>query len=121
MVGYADGSVLAQLGVPDMRTPLAYCLSWPRRMTAPVDRLDLAALGSLTFEVPDEVRFPALRLARAALRAGGLQPAVLNAANEVAVEAFLAGRIAFPQIAAITEEVLGQVPTSGVETLEMLI
>lgn len=121
MVGYADGSVLAQLGVPDMRTPLAYCLSWPHRMRVPVARLDLAALGQLTFEPPDEVRFPALRLARSALRAGGAQPAILNAANEVAVEAFLAGHIAFPRIAATSQEVLERLPTTSVDNLEELL
>lgn len=120
MVGYSDGSVLAQLGVPDMRTPLAYCLSWPRRMAAPVQRLDLASLGKLTFEPPDEKRFPALRLARAALRAGGSSPTVLNAANEVAVEAFLSGRISFPRIAAIAEEVLEQSSKEPLRNLEQL-
>jgi len=118
LVGYADGSVLAQLGVPDMRTPLAYCLSWPIRMNAPVARLDLAALATLTFEPPDDLRFPALRLARAALRAGGLQPAILNAANEVAVEAFLAGRLGFTEIAATAEAVLDQVPAAAMNSLE---
>lgn len=120
MVGYSDGSVLAQLGVPDMRTPLAYCLSWPRRMAAPVQRLDLASLGKLTFEPPDEKRFPALRLARAALRAGGSSPTLLNAANEVAVEAFLSGRISFPRIAAIAEEVLEQSSNEPLRNLEQL-
>mgnify|MGYP001017162965 FL=1 len=120
MVGYSDGSVLAQLGVPDMRTPLAYCLSWPRRMAAPVQRLDLASLGKLTFEPPDEKRFPALRLARAALRAGGSSPTLLNAANEVAVEAFLSGRISFPRIAAIAEEVLEQSSKEPLRNLEQL-
>ena len=113
--------MLAQLGVPDMRTPLAYCLSWPHRMRVPVARLDLAALGQLTFEPPDEVRFPALRLARSALRAGGAQPAILNAANEVAVEAFLAGHIAFPRIAATSQEVLERLPTTSVDNLEELL
>lgn len=121
LVGYADGSLLAQLGVPDMRTPLAYCLSWPERMVAPVERLDLAAIGHLAFEPPDEERFPALRLARAALRAGGARPAILNAANEVAVEAFLASRIAFPRIAAIAEEVLARAPSAAPDSLEELL
>jgi 1-deoxy-D-xylulose-5-phosphate reductoisomerase len=85
MVAYIDGSVLAQLGQPDMRTPIAYALAWPARMAAPVERLDLAAIGQLTFEAPDPDRFPALRLARQALRAGGCAPTVLNAANEIAV------------------------------------
>ncbi|MBM3542388.1 MAG: 1-deoxy-D-xylulose-5-phosphate reductoisomerase, partial [Alphaproteobacteria bacterium] len=95
MVEYVDGSVLAQLGTPDMRTPIAYALAWPRRMEAPAARLDFQSLSQLTFEPPDPQRFPALRLARQALRAGGTAPCVLNAANEVAVEAFLAGRIGF--------------------------
>lgn len=123
LVGYADGSVLAQLGVPDMRTPLAYCLSWPRRMSAPVERLDLAGLGQLTFESPDEERFPALRLAREALRTGGAAPAVLNAANEMAVAAFLEGRLGFLDIAAVAESVLAQqvpgAPASVAEVLEV--
>ncbi|USI72503.1 1-deoxy-D-xylulose-5-phosphate reductoisomerase [Sphingomonas morindae] len=106
MVEYVDGSTLAQLGTPDMRTPIAHTLAWPQRMETPSARLDLAAIGRLEFEAADEVRFPALRLARAALRAGGARPAVLNAANESAVAAFLAGRIGFLDIAAIVEEVL---------------
>ena len=89
LVALTDGSVLAQLGSPDMRTPIALALAWPARMTTPVPRLDLVKLGSLTFEAPDEDRFPALRLAREALKRGGGAPAVLNAANEIAVEAFL--------------------------------
>jgi len=106
MVEYKDGSVLAQLGPSDMRTPIAHTLAWPDRMDAPVQRLNLATLGSLTFEAPDPVRFPALRLAREALRSGGCKPAILNAANEVAVAAFLAGEIGFPAIAALVETVL---------------
>src|SRR3546814_16968189 len=86
MVAYVDGSVLAQLGTPDMRTPIAYTLAWPDRMSTPSQRLDLAALSCLTFEAPDSERFPALRLARQALQAGGTAPTTLNAANEVAVE-----------------------------------
>jgi 1-deoxy-D-xylulose-5-phosphate reductoisomerase len=104
MVEYKDGSVLAQLGSPDMRTPIAYSLAWPERMEAPVQRLDLAKQGSLTFEAPDEVRFPALRLARAALKRGDSAPTALNAANECAVEAFLQGKIGFLDIARIVEE-----------------
>lgn len=121
LVGYADGSMLAQLGAPDMRTPLAYCLAWPRRMAAPVDRLDLAALGRLTFEAPDAERFPALRLAREALRAGGGAPAALNAANEVAVEAFLAGRLGFLEIAAVAEAALERLASAPAETLEAVL
>ena len=106
MVEYRDGSTLAQLGPPDMRVPIASCLAWPQRMETPCAPLDLAALGSLTFEPTDEERFPATRLARQAAEAGGAIPAVLNAANEVAVAAFLDGRIAFPRIAAYVEETL---------------
>jgi 1-deoxy-D-xylulose-5-phosphate reductoisomerase len=117
MVEYADGSVLAQLGTPDMRTPIAYTLAWPRRMATPSRRLDLAAVGRLDFEPPDPERFPALRLARAALRRGGSAPAVLNAANEVAVEAFLAGRIGFLDIERVVEATLEHLPNVALETL----
>jgi 1-deoxy-D-xylulose-5-phosphate reductoisomerase len=106
MVAFRDGSVMAQLGTPDMRIPIAYALGWPRRIAAHGRRLDLAALGSLTFEPPDPARFPALRLAREALRTGGAAPTILNAANEIAVEAFLGGRIGFLAIARIVEEAL---------------
>jgi 1-deoxy-D-xylulose-5-phosphate reductoisomerase len=106
MVEYVDGSMLAQLGSPDMRVPIAHALAFPERMETPCARLDLAAIGRLDFEAPDEQRFPALRLARAALAAGGARPAVLNAANEAAVAAFLGGRIGFLDIAEIVEAVL---------------
>ncbi len=106
MVEYRDGSTLAQLGPADMRVPIASCLAWPRRMDTPCAPLDLAELGSLTFEAPDEQRFPATRLARAAAEAGGAAPAVLNAANEVAVAAFLGGHLAFTDIAVSVERVL---------------
>jgi 1-deoxy-D-xylulose-5-phosphate reductoisomerase len=106
MVAYVDGSVLAQLGTPDMRTPISYALGWPQRIAAPSRRLDLAAIGNLSFEKPDPDRFPCLRLARDALQTGRSAPTLLNAANEVAVEAFLAGRIGFLDIARIVEEVL---------------
>jgi len=106
MVEYRDGSTLAQLGPSDMRVPIASCLAWPRRMDTPCGPLDLAALGELTFRAPDEVRFPATRLARAAAGAGGAAPAVLNAANEIAVAAFLTGQIGFTRIAAMVEQVL---------------
>lgn len=99
MVEFCDGSVMAHMGCPDMRTPIAVALAWPNRMTAPTKRLDLAQLGSLTFEQPDEVRFPALALAKAALQRGGTAAAILNAANEIAVECFLEGRIGFCVIA----------------------
>jgi 1-deoxy-D-xylulose-5-phosphate reductoisomerase len=118
MVAYVDGSVLAQLGSPDMRTPIAYALGWPERLAAPVPRLDLAAIGNLTFEAPDIARFPALRLARLALDAGGAAPAVLNAANEVAVAHFLARTVGFLDIAAIVEEALAAVPNRPFANLD---
>ncbi|MEO1329596.1 MAG: 1-deoxy-D-xylulose-5-phosphate reductoisomerase [Pseudomonadota bacterium] len=108
MVGYRDGSVLAQLGAPDMRTPIAFALGWPERISAPVARLDLAEIGRLDFERPDLERFPALRLAREALAAGGAAPTALNAANEVAVAAFLDGRIGFLDIARLVEGALAE-------------
>lgn len=113
LVQYKDGSLLAQLGSPDMRTPIAHCLAFPRRMNVPVKRLDLAELGTLTFEAPDLDRFPALRLALEAMRAGGMAPAVLNAADEVAVDAFLKGRIGFMDIPAAIEEVLDAMGAGG--------
>jgi 1-deoxy-D-xylulose-5-phosphate reductoisomerase len=106
MVDYVDGSVLAQLGTPDMRTPIAHCLAWPQRMGTPCRQLDLAAIGRLDFMAPDLDRFPALGLAMAALKEGGARPAALNAANEVAVAAFLAGRIGFLDIALIVRKAL---------------
>lgn len=109
-VVYCDGSVLAQLGSPDMRTPIAYALGWPERLAVPVAKLDLVALGGLSFEAPDETRFPALRLARQALRAGAGAPTLLNAANEVAVAAFLAHRLPFGGIADVVARVLETVP-----------
>ncbi len=108
MVEYRDGSVLAQMGSPDMRTPIAHCLAWPARMETPVARLDLAGIGKLEFEAPDAKRFPALRLCRDALLAGAPSPAILNAANEIAVAAFLDRRIAFGEIARIVECVLNR-------------
>lgn len=106
LVEFVDGSVLAQLGAPDMRIPIAYALAWPERMGTPAQRLDLAAIARLDFEQPDLRRFPALRLAREALEAGGGAPIVLNAANEVAVAAFLDGRLRFPEIAEVVERTL---------------
>ncbi|MDA0366946.1 MAG: 1-deoxy-D-xylulose-5-phosphate reductoisomerase [Proteobacteria bacterium] len=106
MVGYADGSVLAQLGTPDMRTPIAYTLAWPERMDAPAERLDLAKIGTLSFQNPDFDRFPALRLAREALQTGNGATTILNAANEVAVKAFLEGRAKYLDIVAIVETTL---------------
>ncbi len=106
LVDYIDGSVLAQLGTPDMRTPIAHCLAWPERMDTPCRQLDLAAIGRLDFMAPDLDRFPALALAMDALKAGGARPAALNAVNEVAVAAFLAGRIGFLDIALIVRKAL---------------
>ena len=106
MVEFVDGSVLAQLGTPDMRIPIAYALTWPERMDTPAQRLDLASIARLDFEPADLSRFPALRLAREALEAGGAAPIVLNAANEVAVAGFLAGRLRFAEIAQFVEDAL---------------
>lgn len=114
LVSYKDGSVLAQLAPPDMRTPIAVALAWPRRMAAPTEKLDLARLGTLTFEAPDEERFPALRVAKAALRRGGSAPAVLNAANEIAVAAFLDRRLKFLDIASLVEDTIEDAEKQGV-------
>ena len=108
LVQYTDGSVLAQLGTPDMRTPIAHALAWPARMAASVPPLDLIALGKLEFFPPDPVRFPALRLSREALRASGGAPTILNAANEIAVGLFLEKRLRFLDIAAVVEETLSR-------------
>jgi len=118
MVEYVDGSVLAQLGTPDMRTPIAFALGWPERIEAPAARLDLISAGSLTFEPPDPVRFPALRLARHALQSSGGAPTILNAANEVAVQGFLEGRIGFLDIEAVVEETLAKLPHSRLDNLD---
>jgi 1-deoxy-D-xylulose-5-phosphate reductoisomerase len=123
LVEFGDGSVLAQLGTPDMRIPIAYALAWPERMDTPAQRLDLAAIARLDFEAPDPKRFPALRLARDALEAGGAAPIVLNAANEVAVAGFLAGRLRFPEIAQSVEQALASgefaAPASVEDVLEI--
>ncbi|MFA6115335.1 MAG: 1-deoxy-D-xylulose-5-phosphate reductoisomerase [Sphingomonas sp.] len=118
MVEYVDGSTLAQLGPPDMRTPIAYCLAWPDRMTTPMAPLDLVAIGRLDFEAPDPVRFPALALARHALEAGGARPAILNAANEIAVAAFLDRRVGFLEIAAIVADTLDCYDPPAPDTLD---
>ncbi len=117
MVEYVDGSVLAQLGTPDMRTPIACALAWPRRMAAPAARLDLAAIGTLTFEPPDPERFPCLALARAALQTGGSAPTILNAANEVAVHGFLQERIGFLDIPRVVGMTLERVPAGPLANL----
>ncbi len=121
MVEYVDGSMLAQLGTPDMRTPIAYAMAWPNRMPAPSQRLSLADIGSLTFEAPDIERFPALRLAREALRVGGAAPTILNAANEIAVQRFLGGEIGFLEIAAVVEDAMESVPAGTITCLDDVI
>ena len=118
MVSYVDGSVLAQLGSPDMRTPIAYTLAWPRRMEAPSPRLDLGQIAKLTFEAPDSERFPALRLARVALKTGGSAPTILNASNEEAVAGFLAEKVGFPDIARIVEETLEKMSGSEIRSVD---
>ena len=118
MVAYSDGSVLAQMGQPDMRTPIAYTLAWPQRMAAPVERLDLAEIGQLTFEAPDSTRFPALRLSRQALQIGGSAPTILNAANEVAVQGFLDGRLGFLDIAEVVERTLERMSAAPLNGLD---
>jgi 1-deoxy-D-xylulose-5-phosphate reductoisomerase len=121
MVEFSDRSVIAQLGAPDMRTPIAVALAWPERMAAPAERLDLLKLGHLTFEAPDERRFPALRLAREALGEGPAATAILNAANEVAVPAFLSGGIGFLDIPEVVERTLEEQlahPAGGADSLE---
>jgi len=121
MVGYVDGSVLAQLGNPDMRTPIAHALAYPERMDAGVAPLDFSQLSGLHFESPDLVRFPCLALAKTALGAGGSAPAVLNAANEVAVEAFLDGRAGFLSISQVVEATLERIAAEPLESLEHLL
>lgn len=118
MVEYRDRSTLAQLGPPDMRVPIASCLAWPQRMKTPLEPLDLAGIGELTFFAPDEDRFPATRISREAIEAGGAAPAILNAANEVAVAAFLAGQIGFMDITAVVERTLSRYGAAAPGTLE---
>ncbi|MFZ9238026.1 MAG: 1-deoxy-D-xylulose-5-phosphate reductoisomerase [Burkholderiaceae bacterium] len=121
MVAYADGSVLAQLGNPDMRTPIAHALAYPERIDSGVDAIDLARIGQLDFRKPDFLRFPCLQLAFDVLQSGGCAPAVLNAANEIAVQAFLDGRIGFSRIAQLIAETLHRVPSAAVDTLDSLL
>lgn len=118
MVEYIDGSVLAQMGSPDMRTAIGYALAWPERMETPVEVLDLATIGQLNFEAPDPVRFPALRLARGALEEGGSAPTVLNAANEIAVYGFLDKRLKFLDICRVVEKTLGSIKSREVRSLD---
>jgi 1-deoxy-D-xylulose-5-phosphate reductoisomerase len=117
LVSYGDGSVLAQLGTPDMATPIANVLAWPDRMDVVGRTLDLAEIAQLTFQAPDPERFPALRIAREALRAGGAAPLIMNAANEVAVARFLAGDIGFLDIARVVDAMLERPPVRGAETI----
>ncbi len=121
LVEYVDGSVLAQLGTPDMRTPIAYALAWPERMATPCERLDLAKIAQLTFEAPDFERFPALGMAWDALRSGGAAPCILNAANEVAVAAFIAGQLSFLDIAAIVGDTLDRLVAGACVSLDEVI
>ncbi len=121
MVCYADGSVLAQLGSPDMRVPIAHALAWPQRITTAAPRLDLVALGKLEFSEPDAIRFPALRLAREALHAGGGVPTLMSAANEIAVEAFLNRQLGFLDIAAVVEQVMLKMGTPLAPSLAAVI
>ncbi len=121
LVSYVDGSVLAQLGNPDMRTPIAHALAWPQRIAAGVAPLDLTAVAALHFQPLDLARFPAVRLATEAMNQGGTSPALLNAANEVAVEAFLQGRLRFDQIAWVNEQVLTQVASTAADTLQQIL
>jgi len=118
MVAYRDGSVLAQLGTPDMRTPIAYSLAWPRRIEAGVERLNLAQMNDLSFEKPDLKRFPCLGIAFEAMRAGASAPVTLNASNEVAVDAFLNGKIGFMQIPALVGDVMERISVSAVKNLD---
>jgi 1-deoxy-D-xylulose-5-phosphate reductoisomerase len=120
MVEYADGSVIAQLGAPDMRTPIACALAFPDRVESGAPPLDFTTLASLEFERLDALRFPCVSLAREAIRRGGTAPAALNAANEIAVEAFLAGRLAFTAIAEVIESVLGEVDVEPLTSLEQV-
>jgi 1-deoxy-D-xylulose-5-phosphate reductoisomerase len=118
MVEYVDGSVLAQLGTPDMRIPIAYALGWPKRIETPAQRLDLLRAGTLSFEPPDPDRFPALRLARQSLQYGGAAPTILNAANEVAVQGFLERRLGFLDIERVVEETLEALPHIALNDLD---
>jgi len=121
LVDYVDGSVLAQLGNPDMRTPIAHALAFPERIDSGVAQLDLTALAALQFHKPDFARFPCLALAWQAMQAGGTAPAVLNAANEEAVSAFLQGRIGFLTIPELVANALSTLPTQAADTLEVLL
>jgi len=121
LVEYVDGSVLAQLGSPDMRTPIAHALAWPQRIESGVKPLDLFEIAQLDFERPDSVRFPCLRLAYESIQVGGTASTVLNAANEVAVDQFLTGHLAFSAIPVVIEQTLEQVPVSAADSFEVIL
>jgi 1-deoxy-D-xylulose-5-phosphate reductoisomerase len=121
LVSFRDGAMIAQMGPPDMRVPIAHCLSWPDRSSVNCARVDLAGLGQLTFESPDMDRFPALRIARHALENGGWATNILNAANEVAVAAYLERRIGFSDIAMVVEETLGRAQSEGLDEAPVTI
>jgi 1-deoxy-D-xylulose-5-phosphate reductoisomerase len=121
MVSYKDGSVLSQMGTPDMRIPISYALAWPKRMKNPAKKLDLSKISDLSFQKPDLKRFPALSVARDALKMGGAMPTILNAANEVAVGSFLKERIGFLDIVSVTQEVLGQIPNVVLNKLDDIV
>ena len=121
MVSYNDGSVLAQLGNPDMRTPIAHALAWPDRMASGVAQLDIFKVAQLNFQPPDFSRFVCLRLAYDALRSGGTAPAILNAANEIAVDAFLTEKIAFTRIADVVEQTLNDLTSQPAGSLETIL
>jgi len=121
LVEYVDGSVVAQLGVPDMKIPIVYALSYPERLRLGLPRLNLAEIGALRFEPPDFKRFPALKLAFQVLKRGGTLPAVLNAANEIAVQAFLDGKIRFPEIALVVAETVSRIPRQEADTLAAIL
>jgi 1-deoxy-D-xylulose-5-phosphate reductoisomerase len=121
LVQYVDGTTLAQMGNPDMCTPIAHALAWPKRIDSGVAPLDLFQVATLQFEQPDEIRFPCLRLAREAMQAGGTTPAVLNAANEIAVAAFLAKKIKFGDIPRIIQSVITQLPMTTAHDLATIL
>jgi 1-deoxy-D-xylulose-5-phosphate reductoisomerase len=121
MVEYVDGSVLAQMGSPDMRIPISHALAWPERMETPAEKLDLARIGSLSFEAPDLDRFPALRVAREAMEAGGAAPIILSAANEEAVASFLARKIGFLDIVRTVEEALARADAASPHSIAEVI
>ena len=121
MVEYTDGSILAQLGNPDMRTPIAHALAWPERIEAGVERLDLLKMSALEFQAPDVLKFPSLTLARQAAETGGTLPAILNAGNEVGVQSFLDGTIRFDQIIRLVEETMEAVESGSYQDLDSVL